>query len=243
MEAVRPQVDAFLVDWITRETLRREWFFEQRNGNCRLMASLAARLSETAPTWGRAVAPVAEWVAQSFWTKNRKPPRGEKTLPTPLTQRRRSEGRGNEFILDTTPAPRPKNVCAGCGVTTREGQNCPKCGREISREKLIELAKRGRVAAQSPESQKKRSETHLRHGAAKRAWRASPKPAWLTEAIYLETIQPKLGEVTLSTVASTLGISESYAADIRAGRHRPHPRHWQTLATLVDVGGGVTVGQ
>ena len=33
MEAVRPDVDAFLVDWITRETLKREWFFEQRNGN------------------------------------------------------------------------------------------------------------------------------------------------------------------------------------------------------------------
>ena len=33
MEAVRPDVDAFLVNWITRETLKREWFFEQRNGN------------------------------------------------------------------------------------------------------------------------------------------------------------------------------------------------------------------
>jgi hypothetical protein len=241
MEAVRPQVDAFLVDWITRETLKREWFFEQRNGNCRLMASLASRLSETAPNWGRAVAPVAEWVAQSFWTKNRKPPLGEKRLPTPLTQRRRSEGRGNEFILNTTPAPRPKNVCAGCGVTTKEGQNCPKCGRELSREKLIELAKRGRVAAQSPESQKKRSETHLRHGAAKRAWRASPKPAWLTESIYMETIHPMLGKVTISTIASTLGISESYAADIRAGRHRPHPRHWLALAELAGISEEVEV--
>ncbi len=235
MEAVRPQVDAFLVDWITRETLKREWFFEQRDGNCRLMASLAARLSETAPTWGRAVAPVTEWVAQSFWTKNRKPPRGEQTLPTPLTQRRRSEGRGNEFILDTTPAPHPQNVCAGCGATTQEGQNCPKCGREISREKLIELAKRGRVAAQSPESQKKRSETHLRHGAAKRAWRSSPKPAWLTPDTYVEKIQPSLAAVTISAISSTLGVSESYAADIRAGRHCPHPRRWQMLAQLAGV--------
>ena len=235
MEAVRPDVDAFLVDWVTRETLKREWFFEQRNGNCRLMASLAARLSETAPTWGRAVAPVAEWVAQSLWTKNRKPPRGEKTLPTPLTQRRRSEGRGNEFILDTTPAPRPKNICAGCGVTTREGQNCPKCGREISKEKLIELAKRGRVAAQSPESQRKRSETHLRHGAARRAWRSAPKQAWLTPETYIAKIQPGLVAVTISCISSTLGVSEPYAADIRAGRYRPHPRHWEALAELVEA--------
>src|SRR5262249_22148449 len=66
-QPVRPQVDSYLLDWITHQPLRREWFFEQRNGNCRLMASFTAQLSETAPTWGRAVAPVAEWVAQAFW--------------------------------------------------------------------------------------------------------------------------------------------------------------------------------
>src|SRR5271166_233121 len=41
MEVVRPQVDAYLLDWITRQSLSREWFFEQRDGNCRLMATLA----------------------------------------------------------------------------------------------------------------------------------------------------------------------------------------------------------
>ena len=49
MEAIRPQVDGFLVDWVTREPLKREWFFEERDGNCRLMSSLAVKLSETAP--------------------------------------------------------------------------------------------------------------------------------------------------------------------------------------------------
>jgi CRISPR-associated endonuclease Cas1 len=58
MEAARPQVDAYLVDWIVRQPLKREWFFEERNGNCRLMDLFAVRLSETAPTWGRAVAPI-----------------------------------------------------------------------------------------------------------------------------------------------------------------------------------------
>jgi CRISPR-associated endonuclease Cas1 len=66
MEPIRPQVDAYLLEWITREPLRREWFFEERNGNCRLMASLASRLAETGPTWARAVAPLAEWVSQSL---------------------------------------------------------------------------------------------------------------------------------------------------------------------------------
>jgi CRISPR-associated endonuclease Cas1 len=237
MEAVRPEVDDFLLKWVTRETLKREWFFEQRDGNCRLMAELAVKLSETAPTWRHAVGPIAEWIAQSLWTNNRKPARGELKLPTRLTQSRRSEGRGKQFILDTKPAPHPENICPGCGATTRRGRNCPKCGREISKEKLIELAKLGRVAAQSPESRKRHSETQRRHEAAKRAWRSSPKPAWLTEQTYVGRIQPRLAMVTISTLSLTLGVSESYAADIRAGRHRPHQRHWQALAELVGVSG------
>jgi hypothetical protein len=61
---------------------------------------------------------------------------------------------------------------------------------------------------------------------------------WLTEEAYVEKIQPRLASVTLSTISaisSTLGVSESYAADIRVGRHRPHPRHWQALADLVGL--------
>src|SRR2546427_2883164 len=61
MEPIRPQVDAYLLDWITREPIRRQWFFEKRDGNCRLMGPFAVQLAETAPAWGRAVAPVAEW--------------------------------------------------------------------------------------------------------------------------------------------------------------------------------------
>jgi CRISPR-associated endonuclease Cas1 len=72
MEPIRHQVDAFVLDWITRETLKREWFCEQRNGNCRLMSSLGLRLAETAPTWGRAVAPFAEWLPQALWASSLK---------------------------------------------------------------------------------------------------------------------------------------------------------------------------
>jgi CRISPR-associated endonuclease Cas1 len=56
MEPVRPNVDAYLLDWLCRGQLRRDWFFEQRDGNCRLMADLAQQLSETAITWRNAVA-------------------------------------------------------------------------------------------------------------------------------------------------------------------------------------------
>jgi CRISPR-associated endonuclease Cas1 len=235
MEPVRPQVDAYFLDWITREPLKREWFFEQPNGNCRLLGSFAARLSETASTWGRAVAPLAEWVAQSLRTPSRKSSTKDETVPTRLTQRRRSQGRGQQFILDRKPAPHPKNVCHGCGITTQGGQHCPKCGREVSGEKLIQLAKIGRLAALRPDSRKKHSETQRRHRAAQRQWLSAAKADWLTDNVYVEKIRPRLASVTISSISSILDVSESYAADIRAGRHCPHPRHWEKLAQLAGV--------
>jgi CRISPR-associated protein Cas1 len=44
MEPIRPQVDAFLLDWLRRAPLQRKWFFEERNGNCRLTSGFAAAL-------------------------------------------------------------------------------------------------------------------------------------------------------------------------------------------------------
>lgn len=235
MEPVRPQVDAYVLDWLTKETLKREWFFEQRDGNCRLMGPFAVLLSETAMTWKRAVAPCAERIAQVLWNSVRKPKRREETFPTRLTQQRRSEGRGKEFVPDTRPAPHPMNVCAGCGTTTKRGRNCPECGREISGGKLVELAKIGRLAATSQGAREKRSATQRKHEAEKRTWRASPKPAWPDEKSYVDGIQPRLASVTISAIAVKLGVSESYAADIRAGRRRPHPRHWGELARLATL--------
>src|SRR6516162_5393905 len=68
MEPVRPRVDSYLLDWITTQPLKREWFFEQRNGSARLIASLTQRLSETAKVWAKAIAPVAERLAQELWS-------------------------------------------------------------------------------------------------------------------------------------------------------------------------------
>lgn len=234
MEAVRPQVDSYLLDWISREPLKREWFFEERDGNCRLMGPFAAKLSETVPTWGDAVAPFAEWVAQTLATPERKPASRDQRVPTRLTQRLRTEGRGRKYVPQTTPAPHPKNVCRGCGTTTVKGPHCEKCARDISREKLIELARIGRLAAQRPNSRKKMSETQRRRWAAQKEWLKTPKPDWITEDFYANNLQPRLPSIPISRIASTLGVSDVYAAAVRKGRYRPHPRHWQALADLVS---------
>ena len=127
MEAIRPEIDDFFLRWVTRETLKREWFFEQRDGNCRLMAELAIKLSETAPTWGRAVAPLAEWVAATLWSGRRKPNSGV-SLPTRLTQRRKREAKGGSSLPSPISPPRRENLCRGCGKTIQIGSsNCAEC--------------------------------------------------------------------------------------------------------------------
>ena len=235
MEPIRPKCDAFVLHWLQSEPLRRSDFWEDRNGNCRLASSLAIKLCETSDAWRRLVAPVAEYVAEKLWSSISRPTSSlaRHGIATRLTQRNKRAVMGTN--IPPVRTPKLDSVCRGCGAHTRRGRHCPKCGREVSREKLIELAKTGRIAARNAESRKKHSETQRRHEAAKRAWRASVKPAWLNEDMYRAKIQPRLALITISTLASTLGVSESYAANIRAGRHHPHPRHWLALAELAGV--------
>lgn len=114
MEPVRPKVDALLLDLLTSQQLRREWFFEQRDGNCRLMACFATKLSETAVIWRREVANFAEWIAKCFWNSRIRPIRND-VPATRLTQRQRSEGRAR-LSTDIGEANIERlSVCRTCG--------------------------------------------------------------------------------------------------------------------------------
>jgi CRISPR-associated endonuclease Cas1 len=232
MEPVRPLIDSYLLDWITREPLSREWFFEQRDGNCRLMAPFAIRLSETAPVWNRAVAPFAEWVARAFWSRTR----SKQLPPTRLTQQAKREAKGQFHDLPVKSAPRPQHVCAMCGKPIEPRyEYCRDCLVPLSAESLKQAAHAGRIAAQSDEAQRRRAETHRRHVLAQSAWSPSSQPAWLTDKLYAEQIQAKLGNLTNKMIAEALGVSMPYAADVRRGKRQPHPRHWQNLAELVGI--------
>jgi CRISPR-associated endonuclease Cas1 len=172
MEAVRAQVDRHVLDWIVQQPLKREWFFEQRDGNCRLMATFTARLGETAPMWARAVAPIAEWVARELWTRQRRPARYT-APPTRLTQRHRRQTRGGVFVVTPTPAPRRETICHGCGKAIGNGRtHCAECVVGIATDRLVEAAHAGRTAAHTAEAEGRRSETQRRQATARYAWRA-----------------------------------------------------------------------
>jgi hypothetical protein len=199
------------------------------------MGSFAARLAETAPSWGRAVAPLAEWVARVLWKTTSRP--GRRCAPaTRLTQDHRRQAKEAVAPIRPKLPPRPPSVCRGCGASIKYGRTyCPSCGVTFSRESLIELAKVGRVAGHSPEARNRQAEKQRQHAAAVKSWHPSNKPEWLTEKVFRERIQPRLAAITVPVISSTLGISEPYASLIRAKRYLPHPRHWQTLAGLVGI--------
>jgi hypothetical protein len=75
------------------------------------------------------------------------------------------------------------------------------------------------------------------HAVANSWWEASSLPAWLNEECYLQKVQPRLRMIKVREIAQAMQVSKPYAALIRAGRRRPHPRHWQALAALVGVTG------
>jgi hypothetical protein len=70
---------------------------------------------------------------------------------------------------------------------------------------------------------------------AQKLWLSMPRSEGPTEEVYLQQIQPRLRTVAISRIADAIGVTEPYAAQIRAGKYRPHPRHWQALAQLAGL--------
>src|SRR5580704_15419285 len=169
MEVCRPcGVDAFVLNWLQSEPLRHADFWEDRNGNCRIVSSLATRLCETAATWRKLVAPVAEYVAQELWSSISKPSSrlSRLRLASRLTQAHRRTVKGS-----TVPAVnqrKPEHVCSDCGVKiSRRTKLCSNCAKQATRKNL----RVGRKDAQRPESLAKRSATQRQHKQAIHNWR------------------------------------------------------------------------
>jgi len=234
MEPVRPAVDAWLLDWIMREPFLRSWFLETETGNCRLTCDFAKKLSETAPTWGRLVAPYAERIASLLWSQRRKRA-DEIALPTRLTQSHKREAKGRPSAPQIESAPGPKRLCRGCGKTIQNGRtHCAQCAVPLATKRLLVAAEKGRAIAHRPEARAKQGNTQRQHRQAEAAWSPASQPAWLTAEFYEARIRPRLAKLSNAAIASQIGVSRGYAGCIRDG-YRPHPRHWQALAQLVGV--------
>ena len=230
MEAVRTHVDEYVLSWITRQTLRREWFFEERDGNCRLMAGFAARLAEAGPRLASAVVPIAESVAKALT-------RSRDGVPFEITTRLRR--RPNSFLDKpgvNRRLPGIPQVCPRCGRTLRKGlRRCSRCTAEDLEKTIPEVLKAARQTENSADGQTPRKPAQLRNAEAARAWNPESLPDWLTQDFYKTRILVELKKIRTLYVARYLSWSESYAGAVRSGKVTPHPRHWQALANLAGL--------
>ena len=206
---------------------KKNGFSNSADGSCRLMGQFANRLSETAPSWGQAVAPMTEWVSRKFWSTI---PKREKefSLATRLTQSHRRQAKGGLSFPPVKFESHKRTNCAGCGKEISSlNKNCESCAKEHSSIALTEVAKLGRIATHSPQAEARRAETMRRQMAGRKLWNPCDLPDWLDEKTYREKVQPRLAGVSVKSL--TLKVSEPYATDIRAGKRQT------TLTPLADL--------
>jgi hypothetical protein len=199
MEPIRSDVDAFVLDWLKREPLLRNSFFEQRDGSCRLMAPFASRLSQTAPTWARLVAPVAEWFTKEL---SKSTTLRSRALPSRLTQQNRRDAKGGKRYPVIRPVLKTERLCRTCGKeVTANSLDCIHCSKDTNIDRLTKAANLGRVASHTPVAEAKRAATQQINTQAAWDWKPVDQPSWLTPQFYSEKVQPILVSTSASTIA------------------------------------------
>ena len=159
---------------------------------------------------------------------------GRQLIATRLTQRRKRSVKGSD--VPALKVPKPDSVCCICGTLVSPGRShCADCESTATRERMVEVAKIGRMTAHAAGPRARLAQTQRMHALARWAWKPSSLPAWLNEEVYTQKIQPLLKDIANPVIMSALGVSVTYAVAIRAARRRPHPRHWEGLAKLVGV--------
>jgi CRISPR-associated endonuclease Cas1 len=259
MEAVRPEVDAYVLELLRTRTFGARDFFETREGVCRVLLPLTHVLAETAPRWAKAIGPVAEKVARKLnqarelsvtvpavaQSTPSDRPTHKRPLPTPLTQANRSAGR--EQLRRKPTAARSRGTidvprrCIACGALLDHAkrQYCDRCLPE----RRAELAPSFSVAGPTVLAEQRAMATDPAHGgttAEKRGQRVAEQwrevAAWeqthATEAdigAYEREIQPQLAGMSLTAMMQATGLSRRYCWLIKTGQKVPHPRHWSAL--------------
>ena len=220
---------------VAAELFARSWFFETREGNCRLMGPFAAKLSDTALTWRKFIAPWAEYIARELWFTTKKRASSQDLRPTRLTQNKKRAAKGHPAQVATIPKSRRERLCRKCGkVLSAGGEHlCASCMKPKLAEGMVVVAKKGRLTSHTIEAKAFRSATQQRHWSARKEWMRSGGTS-ISEEVYKSQIQPNLMGMTVISIQTALQVSIVYASHIRRGMRTPHPRHWQALFNLVS---------
>jgi len=159
-----------------RPAAGREWFFEQSNGNGRLMSPFAVRLAETAPNLGTSSRPDFRMVAQALWNAPSRSDTKKHSVPTSLTQRRGSEGRGRKIRALANPVPQQIKICEVCGAEGVRNRYCRSCAVEASRETMAKVALMGRAKPKRKKAKSHISKMVSEHAVANSWWDPTTLP-------------------------------------------------------------------
>jgi hypothetical protein len=248
MEAVRPDVDEFVLKTLSEHRFCKADFFETTDGGCRILPPLTEKLTETAQKWAEVVAPYAEQTAQFLMdaTTEDRPVR----LATPLTQSNRSEGRGPLRGGKTVSTKKPclqLPRCQACGLSLSSPDRtyCDECLPERRSEQLGEFASAGherlkklRAAKRDPahneQANQQRKLTQEQHLARRARWEALGGEE-VDPEVFKHKILPGLKALSLRKIRERTGFSLRYCSLIRSGEQVPHASHWQALGELAEA--------
>jgi len=226
MEAVRTQVDAWLLSYLESRAFAKHEFFEMGGGNCRLMPGVARELAQTAALWADALGPVVEDTAQRLhrlgaehgrqrWLLHRAPsrePQPVSPLPTRLTERNRRRGRPSR--------DRETRMAWSAGQPQLDPHRTrgPAVDTGVPYERASQW-----VVTEADLAQRQR------HRLVQLLAGLEP----LTRESFLHAILPALREIPAEAIAPRVGLSVSYCARIRAGACVPRKKHWQAFKGAV----------
>ena len=139
MESARPTVDAWLYSFLRRQVFTKDDFWEDSRGEVRLSLPIRHLLTQAAPAFRNAAAPWIELVASELGKS------GCNSIPTLLTQSKRSEGRAAYRVKQIHAINRPE-ASTGNAVLNR----CSHCGSPIpKRRRVCDACKQKDVAPSS----------------------------------------------------------------------------------------------
>jgi CRISPR-associated protein Cas1 len=241
MEAIRPEVDQYVLDLLERRIFRTHDFHETRRGVCRLLPPMTKQLAETAPIWGSLIAPVTEQVTAILAEA---PGSRIDRLTTPLTNTNRHAGRAatRRTAHAARPrAPKPPRVCQRCGGELPRGGRrvCDTCLAETQAEQFEAFSGTG-LAAIGRLKLEGRDPTHGGQAAKKRGQATADRKREIAEwearygqlvdlTAFEREILPLIQDVPLSRLVRASGLSLRYCSLIRRGEKIPHPRHWEAF--------------
>ena len=246
MEAVRPDVDEFVLKLVRERTFRAGDFRQDRRGAVKVLAPLTHELAETMPIWRARLAPVVERVALMIASG---PDSRVTRRPTLLTDTNRSRGRDDRRVgRRGAPSSRVRiaATCRACGgaVPARGREYCDSClpaRLQDQRATVMEAASAALIRARAEGSDRSHGGSSATSRGAKVAEARRLATEWGRyngsaphDERFRKDVLPLIQGFPARRLAELTGLSRPYCSAIIRGERVPHPRWWARIAELAS---------